>query len=352
MPRRRRGFGEGGACCHVTQRCINGEYLLKFKCDRRNYIRRLGEGLSLHAVSLLAYVVTSNHSHLLLWSQCSSEIAGLMQYLSGTTAQDYNRRKNRHGAYWGDRYHVTLVQSGNVDPGPGMHAWMPAITVDGQGNMGIGVSLGGPEMYFGAAFTGRLATDPPGDTVLPVSTMIEGQGNYDTTGGGGGRNRWGDYTGISIDPSDDATFWIFNEYATNNNNWATHVGAFQLQEPIDEDWYQFLVDAGDTITLQTYTPGDGPLEFVNLLDPRIELYGPSGMSLLSDDNSAGDDHNARIVHVASESGSYRVRVTGVDGEGEYFLSVDLGDSTAGNAAPEVIDVDPDDGQKVAAFPSS
>jgi len=113
MPRRRRGFGEGGACCHVTQRCINGEYLLKFKCDRRNYIRRLGEGLSRHAVSLLAYVVTSNHSHLLLWSQCSSEIAGLMQYLSGTTAQDYNRRKNRHGTYWGDRYHVTLVQSGN-----------------------------------------------------------------------------------------------------------------------------------------------------------------------------------------------------------------------------------------------
>ncbi len=112
MPRRRRGFGVGGACCHITQRCLNGEYLLKFKCDRRNYVERLRQGLSRHAVVLLNYVVTSNHSHLLVWSERASEISGLMQYVSGTTAQDYNRRKKRHGAYWGNRYHVTLVQSG------------------------------------------------------------------------------------------------------------------------------------------------------------------------------------------------------------------------------------------------
>ncbi len=113
MPRRRRGFGPDGACCHITQRCANGDFLLKFKCDRRNYVRRLEEGLSRHAVSLLNYVVTSNHSHLLIWSERPSEITGLMQFLGGTTAQDYNRRKKRHGAYWGDRYHVTLVQSGS-----------------------------------------------------------------------------------------------------------------------------------------------------------------------------------------------------------------------------------------------
>ena len=29
----------------------------------------------------------------------------------------------------------------------------------------------------------------------------------------GTRNRWGDYTGASVDPNDDKSFWIFNEYA-------------------------------------------------------------------------------------------------------------------------------------------
>jgi len=113
MPRRKRGFGPGGACCHITQRCTNGEFLLKFKCDRRQYVARLREGLSRHAVSLLNYMVTCNHSHLLIWSERPAEVTGLMQYLAGTTAQDYNRRKNRRGAYWGDRYHVTLIQCGS-----------------------------------------------------------------------------------------------------------------------------------------------------------------------------------------------------------------------------------------------
>jgi len=112
MPRRKRGFGAGGACCHITQRCVNGEYLLKFKRDRRNYLQRMSESLSRHSVLLLNHVITSNHTHLLVWSERASEISALMQYLSGASAQDYNRRKKRHGTYWGDRYHVTLVQSG------------------------------------------------------------------------------------------------------------------------------------------------------------------------------------------------------------------------------------------------
>jgi hypothetical protein len=28
-----------------------------------------------------------------------------------------------------------------------------------------------------------------------------------------GRNRWGDYSGISVDPVDDDCFWVYNQYA-------------------------------------------------------------------------------------------------------------------------------------------
>ena len=97
----------------------------------------------------------------------------------------------------------TLVQSGNVDPGPGVHAWMPAVTVDAAGHMAIGFAIGGPNQYYGAGFTGRLGGDPAGTVIAPETTYATGLGNYVRTDGGG-RNRWGDYSGIAIDPSDQA----------------------------------------------------------------------------------------------------------------------------------------------------
>jgi putative transposase len=36
-----------------------------------------------------------------------------MQLIAGRTAQEYNRRKNRHGAFWEDRYHATAIQAGD-----------------------------------------------------------------------------------------------------------------------------------------------------------------------------------------------------------------------------------------------
>ena len=38
-------------------------------------------------------------------------IAQSMQLIAGWTAQEYNRRKNRHGAFWEDRYHATAIQA-------------------------------------------------------------------------------------------------------------------------------------------------------------------------------------------------------------------------------------------------
>jgi len=90
---------------------------------------------------------------------------------------------------------------------------------------------------------------------------------------------------------------------------------------LDEDWFQFTANAGEAITLTTATPGDGPGEFSNWLDPQIELYSPSNVLLGADDNSAGDGRNARLTRTAGVSGNYRARVRGVGGTtGEYTLT--------------------------------
>jgi hypothetical protein len=53
--------------------------------------------------------VTSNPIHLLLKDTGANVIANSMQLIAGRTAQEYNRRKGRHGAFWEDRYHATAV---------------------------------------------------------------------------------------------------------------------------------------------------------------------------------------------------------------------------------------------------
>lgn len=56
--------------------------------------------------------MTSNHIHLLVRDRGHGEIASSMQLVAGRTAQAYNLRKRRSGAFWEDRYHATAVDTG------------------------------------------------------------------------------------------------------------------------------------------------------------------------------------------------------------------------------------------------
>jgi len=58
--------------------------------------------------------VTSNHIHLLVRDGQEPEvIPRTMQLIAGRTGQEYNKRKKRKGAFWEDRYHATVVESGS-----------------------------------------------------------------------------------------------------------------------------------------------------------------------------------------------------------------------------------------------
>jgi putative transposase len=64
-------------------------------------------------IVILNYIVTSNHIHLLVKDDSTQrEIPLFMQLLQSRTAQEYNRRKKRKGAFWEDRYHATAVETG------------------------------------------------------------------------------------------------------------------------------------------------------------------------------------------------------------------------------------------------
>jgi putative transposase len=110
MPRAHRCF-IAGHVWHLTHRCHEREFLLKFARDRRRWIHWLYEARKRFRLCVLDYIVTSNHIHMLIQDRGDGEIARSMQLIAGRTAQEYNRRKGRRGAFWEDRYHATAVDT-------------------------------------------------------------------------------------------------------------------------------------------------------------------------------------------------------------------------------------------------
>jgi Transposase IS200 like len=85
------------------------KFLLKFARDRHSYLRWLFEAKKRFGLSVLNYVVTCNHVHLLVRDTGSNAIPNSMQLIAGHSGQEYNQRKGRRGAFWEDRYHATAI---------------------------------------------------------------------------------------------------------------------------------------------------------------------------------------------------------------------------------------------------
>lgn len=113
MPRAYRYIVEGRTY-HISQRCHNRSFLLRFARDRDAYRTMMRERVRRMNLRLLTYCITSNHVHLLVSAptQDPEVISSFMQSLAGDFAQAYNIRKKRSGAYWGDRYHATMIDGG------------------------------------------------------------------------------------------------------------------------------------------------------------------------------------------------------------------------------------------------
>ena len=98
MPRANRYF-QAGCLYHLTHRCHDRKFLFRFGVVRTEYRKRLRQALKLYGVSLLAYCITSNHTHLLAEAPNETTLSRMMQKLEGEFAEWYNLRKRRTGAF-------------------------------------------------------------------------------------------------------------------------------------------------------------------------------------------------------------------------------------------------------------
>lgn len=103
---------------------------------------------------------------------------------------------------------------------PNFYYSFPALSVDRNENVMVSFSRSATTEYIGAGFTTRSSTDPP-NFFNPSMLLQAGRGTYVNNGSS---NRWGDYMGSWLDPSNEEDFWIMTEYADLQNLWGVWVG--------------------------------------------------------------------------------------------------------------------------------
>jgi hypothetical protein len=152
------------------------------------------------------------------------------KYESMVTNQSVEARPGLAGVRW---YEIrrsdggySVHQQGTWAPDDGVHRWMGSVAMDWQGNMALGYSVSNAtDVYPGIRYTGRLAGDTLDEMTLGEGVVINGSGSQLTTS-----SRWGDYTSMNIDPTDDCTFWYVNQYyeITELAAFQTRIASFKL----------------------------------------------------------------------------------------------------------------------------
>jgi hypothetical protein len=124
-------------------------------------------------------------------------------------------------------------------PLDGFYYYFPAVMTDNTHDIYVVFNRSSSIECVGIRYTGRLSTEPTNS--LQPSALLKGS-TTGYTGGGGNPRRWGDYSGIALDPENADRVWVAGEYAIDLDLWGTWIGKvffvkFEVGEvTIDDQW--------------------------------------------------------------------------------------------------------------------
>ncbi len=113
----------------------------------------------------------------------------------------------------------TIYQEGTFAPGDGVHRFIGAIAINGNGDIGLAYSVSGESTYPGLRYTGRRAGDPLGEMTIDEYEFAPGAGVREDS------DRYGDYAKMSVDPV-NGSFWFTSEYVKGDGSYGTKIVNF------------------------------------------------------------------------------------------------------------------------------
>lgn len=110
MPRQPR-FNLPGYPQHIIQRGNNRNNVFARPADYRFYLDKLKQACEKFSCRLHAYVLMTNHVHMLMTPEMECGISKAMQSLGGNYAQYFNWRYERTGTLWEGRYKASVIDT-------------------------------------------------------------------------------------------------------------------------------------------------------------------------------------------------------------------------------------------------
>ena len=96
---------------HVIQRGNNRDITFVSEEDYRFYLEKLHDASVKHHCHIHAYVLMTNHVHLLLTPHAENSISKVMQSLGRQYVQYFNHNFGRTGTLWEGRYKSTIIDT-------------------------------------------------------------------------------------------------------------------------------------------------------------------------------------------------------------------------------------------------
>ena len=165
---------------------------------------------------------------------------------------------------------ANVVQAATFDPDGAntFFRFMPALAVDRAGDLAVGYTKSNSTTNPQIKYAGRLAGDPVNTLGQSEQTLIDGTGAQSGNCGGSACTRWGDYSGMALDPN-GCEFWMTGEYyATSGLNDQTRIGSFH---------YPGCTPVGNGTLSGTVTDGTNPISGATVtLGSRTTTTNASG----------------------------------------------------------------------------
>jgi hypothetical protein len=220
----------------------------------------------------------------------------------------------------------SVYQQGTYAP-DAAYRWMGSAAMDGNGDVALGFSVSSSSVRPGVHYTAHAVTDPLGVMGQGEGVIIDGTGTQT-----GGLNRWGDYSSLNIDPTDDCTFWYTSEYLASNGsfNWHTRIGTFKVAGCGGVPTPDFSVSA--TPASSTVTRGQ-PTSYNVTITPTGGFAGAVGLSVSGLPTGAMGTFNPNpatststlsvTTSATTPAGTYPLTITGTNGALTHQTSVTL-----------------------------